>query len=822
MNSYRNALRISSSSSNEESTPTIDLIEYSNEDAGNTLSANRMFFNSERIKNLLLNERQKYRVIENKTPSKAEWWRCFGFPAKLNNSNIFERIPGFISCFNCMHTQAYSSTSGTKRFKEHADKCSPKSNLAAMSSITTNSSSANSDASLFNLDLPSLRLSSPSSTLNQTEYQHSKKINENDIKGIKRLCVEWVCGSIRPFSIIDDDGLRKLVQECIRLGCIYGTIDVNHVFRGEQTLSRNVFTIADDLRRRVKEIISFPLQQHSLTICPNYWTDNYKKMSYLTATITFIDNEYTYESIDLFSQPFEFKKKTPESTLAAFYKNLEPFGILSLHNVNMICDCGSNFICAFNSLSPVFCFGHRLNDILKVSFFQSKKKRSNDTNSVPNEVVIGSRNTTQSLRTGTLTNESSSDDDDDDYDNESEDNYFLVKTAFPVDQRKSTKEKSMKNISLRSPAQSPTTKITVDQTPTCATRVLSTLNQCRRIMKYIKKVGIDYEKEEMGDRTVVRWLSMSDLLGRFLKSFPATKRFLLAQKNQALMNDLDERTIKQLILVLKPFEHIMTVIQTDKRPSLYMVLLCSITLKEALSSYKSLLEYKKNYCNKENNNRDIDNTDEDEEFELEGITWFRERILDLLNDLLILDVRHYCATMLHPKYRSLRGCSNEERFQCQQYIRQQLQIFRNASPKTVVEYPTEHTTKRLKIGTDLFSRFVAESSSDVETYTDAASGYESDECSMQTKKLDELDKYLAMQINKSALTENPLDFWKSHSETFPLLSKVAKQIHSIPAISTGVERQFSSAESVINQRRLNINPEQADNILLIRSLLKLN
>ena len=89
---------------------------------------------------------------------------------------------------------------------------------------------------------------------------------------------------------------------------------------------------------------------------------------------------------------------------------------------------------------------------------------------------------------------------------------------------------------------------------------------------------------------------------------------------------------------------------------------------------------------------------------------------------------------------------------------------------------------------------------------------------MNNTKPDELDKYLAMQIDKSSLTNNPLDFWKTHSKTFPLLSKLAKRIHSIPATSTGVERQFSSARLIINQRRTNINPEQVDNILLIRPL----
>ncbi|CAF3438233.1 unnamed protein product [Rotaria socialis] len=78
-----------------------------------------------------------------------------------------------------------------------------------------------------------------------------------------------------------------------------------------------------------------------------------------------------------------------------------------------------------------------------------------------------------------------------------------------------------------------------------------------------------------------------------------------------------------------------------------------------------------------------------------------------------------------------------------------------------------------------------------------------------------------MPIDLSSTTKNPLDFWKRHSKKFPLLCKLAKRIYSIPATLCNVEREFSSAGLIINQRRTNINPEQIENILFIRSVQKL-
>jgi hypothetical protein len=42
-----------------------------------------------------------------------------------------------------------------------------------------------------------------------------------------------------------------------------------------------------------------------------------------------------------------------------------------------------------------------------------------------------------------------------------------------------------------------------------------------------------------------------------------------------------------------------------------------------------------------------------------GVSYIRQRILALLHDMVDLDIRHYCATLLHLDYRSLKGCTND-------------------------------------------------------------------------------------------------------------------------------------------------------------------
>ena len=63
--------------------------------------------------------------------------------------------------------------------------------------------------------------------------------------------------------------------------------------------------------------------------------------------------------------------------------------------------------------------------------------------------------------------------------------------------------------------------------------------------------------------------------------------------------------------------------------------------------------------------------------------------------------------------------------------------------------------------------------------------------------------------------ENLLNWWKNHSSTFPNLARLAKKILSIPASSASSERNFSTAGSVITEKRTRLSPNNVDAILFI-------
>lgn len=162
-------------------------------------------------------------------------------------------------------------------------------------------------------------------------------------------------------------------------------------------------------------------------------------------------------------------------------------------------------------------------------------------------------------------------------------------------------------------------------------------------------------------------------------------------------------------------------------------------------------------------------------------------------------------------------CNETERSECHSYIRQRIKTIPSEQIESIEQESNLPAVKRFK--GDLFSRYES-NTFDNDAELGGESGNESEEYPVVSKKTDELDRYLTLDLEKSKIDPNPLLFWNEHKQKYPRLSRLARSIFSIPATSAGVEREFSSAGMVINERRTNLNPEHVDNILLVRSMKK--
>lgn len=183
----------SSSSEDEHDTSSFS---FSNVSNASTASS----YTSKQVEQLLSTQKRKFRILRNERASKtASWWHCFGYPAVLNENDKFERIAGFVSCFKCCHTLAYGPNSGTKRFIDHAKRCSP----------STSSPLAIGDG---NSSHPA------QAALDMMVVKKRSSVTAKEQNDLKELYANWICEDVRPFSIVEDKGFQQLAQMFIRIG----------------------------------------------------------------------------------------------------------------------------------------------------------------------------------------------------------------------------------------------------------------------------------------------------------------------------------------------------------------------------------------------------------------------------------------------------------------------------------------------------------------------------------------------------------------------------------------------------------------------------
>lgn len=148
---------------------------------------------------MLKNDKNNLKIIEHSKKHTSNCWSRFGFPAVVDaDGKIVKKFNDFVSCKTCFITYSFKSNS-TSAMNKH--KCED-------SFICSSTTQRNKPQSLKQSKI----ITYSSKTL------RSIKLEDHEKNRIKKLLVEWICTDIRPFSVINDAGLRLLIQECIHLG----------------------------------------------------------------------------------------------------------------------------------------------------------------------------------------------------------------------------------------------------------------------------------------------------------------------------------------------------------------------------------------------------------------------------------------------------------------------------------------------------------------------------------------------------------------------------------------------------------------------------
>ncbi|KAL4009128.1 hypothetical protein ACER0C_002980 [Sarotherodon galilaeus] len=129
---------------------------------------------------------------------------------------------------------------------------------------------------------------------------------------------------------------------------------------------------AQSLRKHVLEEITATISKFGCAVTADIWTETYRKTSFLSATIHYVNEQSELHSRVLFAAPFDpSTSKTGENIRRHLLQNLRVFGIDATDmgkKIIFVTDRGANMISALREYTRLNCTAHILNVTLSSAF----------------------------------------------------------------------------------------------------------------------------------------------------------------------------------------------------------------------------------------------------------------------------------------------------------------------------------------------------------------------------------------------------------------------------------------------------------------------
>lgn len=270
------------------------------------------------IEQIKLKLKNKELIFQEKN-GKSEIWKTFLEILDLNNNYI-----GYVLCKNCEHIFTYSQKSGTSHLLRH--KCI-----------------------------------SSSSQLKITGYLPKTSIPTTIKELTTNKLVNFVCKDLRPFEIIEGKGFRDFSQEMINIGAKFGQIQVNDLFPHPTTISRNVIKSAEKIKLDLGFKLKNIFYNFGGAFTTDMWTDDYKKLSYISLTVHYIENWNLNEQVLAISK-FPNISHTADNIRKVIFEILKNYNLVpnrTMKNFVFVTDSGANFVAAFKNYKHIPCIAHR-------------------------------------------------------------------------------------------------------------------------------------------------------------------------------------------------------------------------------------------------------------------------------------------------------------------------------------------------------------------------------------------------------------------------------------------------------------------------------
>lgn len=289
----------------------------------------------------------------------------------------------------------------------------------------------------------------------------------------------------------------------------------------------------------------------------------------------------------------------------------------------------------------------------------------------------------------------------------------------------------------------------------CIDIVKTQITECKSLVKYFKLRGVNnLLKTSLKQALDIRFNSVCTMFLSIIANKNYVKSIIERANEEHRMENIQFSKILAFVTYLEEFERWSVMTSASKKPTLYLVKLGIDCLKK----------------HSQRKNDDID-------------------IVSLMKTKAQLYIEekfhayHRIATFLHPNFKGLKFASDSMRVQTHNDIKDSLDKFKSQV--------TPRLTRKSSTNSD------SSTSDDVEE--------------------DELTAYTSYVWTADANIDL-IKWWQERESIFPVLSKFAVFIHSIPASSIPSEKKFSDAGNVITNKRTSLRPDFIEGILMLRSV----
>jgi hypothetical protein len=146
-----------------------------------------------------------------------------------------------------------------------------------------------------------------------TSYWTSKNFPTTAKDMVTKKIINLVCKDLRPFEIIVGQGFREFSQEMIDIGSKYGSLQVDNLFPHPTTISRNIIKNADSLKKKIAESLKDIFELVGGAFTTDMWTDDYRKISYISLTVHYMDETWQIKDQILAASKFSDVRHTADN-----------------------------------------------------------------------------------------------------------------------------------------------------------------------------------------------------------------------------------------------------------------------------------------------------------------------------------------------------------------------------------------------------------------------------------------------------------------------------------------------------------------------------